>query len=242
MEGVCMELNSEAIKVSNLSVKYHDLRRSIKNPFGKMISYTALDDVLFSIPKGQHTALLGKNGAGKSTLLRSIGGWIRPFEGEIYTNGRVLLLAGINPGFDNNLSGRENISRLGLVYGINKLDIGTFIQDVIDFADIGEAIDRPIKGYSTGMKGKIGFGIITGLNPEILLMDETLGVGDLEFRKKAERRLEIFMKRAGTIVISTHSLGLAKELCKIGIVLDKGKVAHEGPIEESIKIYREICS
>lgn len=237
-----MELRSNVIEVSNLSVRYHDLSRSIKNPFGKTTIYDALEDIIFAIPKGQHTALLGRNGAGKSTLLRSIGGWIRPHEGEIYTKGRVLLLAGINPGFDNNISGRENIRRLGLVYGINESEITSFIDDVINFADIGEAINRPIKGYSTGMKGKIGFGIITGLNPEILLMDETLGVGDLEFRKKAEKRLELFMERAGTILISTHSLGLAKELCKIGIVLDKGKVAYEGPIEESIKKYREICS
>ena len=133
--------------------------------------------------------------------------------GEIETQGRVILLAGTNPGFIGSLTGRQNVRDLALAYGIKNEDVDKFSRGVFDFASIDDDLDRPIKGYSTGMRGKLGFGFITSLDPDILLIDETLGVGDEEFREKAKQRLREFLDKSGCVIISTHSLGLARELC-----------------------------
>jgi len=149
----------------------------------------------------------------------------------------VILLAGADPGFIPELTGRQNVIELALAYGISKEEMPDFINSIEKFADIGEAFDRKFLGYSSGMRGKVGFGFITALNPDILLMDETLGVGDREFRKKASKRLEGFIERSGTVIISTHSLGLAKDMCSRGIVLDKGIIAIDSDAEEAISHY-----
>ena len=144
------------------------------------------------------------------------------------------------PGFIPQLTGRQNVIELALAYGISKSELDDFINSIEEFADIGEAFDRKLSGYSTGMKGKVGFGFITALKPDILLMDETLGVGDREFRKKATKRLKEFIHRSGTVIISTHSLGLAREVCSRGVVLDKGKVVIDSTAAESIDHYIEM--
>ncbi len=225
------------ISITNLSLDYHIFKRSKKNPLGDFSNFKALNKLNINIDNGEIVALLGRNGAGKSTLLRSIAGLLRPSSGEIKTKGRVILLAGADPGFIPEMTGRQNVIELALAYGISKTELADFIDSIEKFADIGEAFDRNFSGYSSGMRGKIGFGFITALNPDILLMDETLGVGDREFRKKASKRLKEFIARAGTVIISTHSLGLARELCTRGIVLDKGNVVIDSTADESIDYY-----
>ena len=229
--------SKEALNISNLNVDYHMFNRSKRKPFGEFVDFYALKDIQIKISEGEIVALLGRNGAGKSTLLKCIAGLLRPSNGEIVSNGRIILLSGADPGFIPELTGRQNVIELALAYGISKIELNDFIESIEDFADIGEAFDRKFSGYSSGMRGKVGFGFITALNPDILLMDETLGVGDREFRKKATIRLKEFISRSGTVVISTHSLGLAKEICSRGIVLDKGKVVIDSTAEESIAHY-----
>jgi len=240
MGGFNVVLDGSLIEVENLTVDYIDFSRTIWNPLGEKFLYRAIEDVSLSIQEGDVVALIGKNGGGKSTLLRVIAGLQRPSKGKIVTKGRVVLLAGTNPGFVGFLSGRENIQNLALAYGVTKDDVDEFAEEVFRFASIGDALDRPIKGYSAGMKGKLGFGFITALDPDILLIDETLGVGDEEFRAKAQRRLKEFLGKSGCVIISTHSLGLARELCNKGIVLDAGKLAIFSEIEESMLAYRSI--
>ncbi len=232
----------DAVSISELFVNYHIFKRSKKKPLGEFKEFLALKNIDFKIQKGEVVALLGRNGAGKSTLLESIAGLLRPTKGEIRTHGRVILLAGTDPGFISEITGRQNVIELALAYGVSNDDLSKFVESVEQFANIGEAFDRKFLTYSTGMRGKVGFGFITALNPDILLMDETLGVGDREFRAKAAKRLKKFIERAGTVIISTHSLGLARDICSRGIVLDFGEVYLDANIEESISKYVELTS
>ena len=236
-ESLTTSNKKEAIIISELNVDYHMFSRSRKKPFGEFVDFSALKNLNIEIFEGEIVALLGRNGAGKSTLLKCIAGLLRPSRGEIVSHGRIILLSGADPGFIPQLTGRQNVIELALAYGITKSELSDFIKSIEDFADIGEAFDRKFSGYSTGMRGKVGFGFITALNPDILLMDETLGVGDREFRKKATIRLKEFMSRSGTVIISTHSLGLAREMCSRGIVLDKGEIVIDSTAEDSISHY-----
>ncbi len=230
-----------SISVERLCVEYHEFERGKLNPWGKISGFLAIDNLNFEIGQGEIVALLGRNGAGKSTLLNSLAGLLRPSSGKIVTRGRVIVLSGANPGLIPDLSGRKNVEELASAYGVENSEIPNFVKSVEEFAGLDDAFDRRIGGYSTGMKGKIGFGFLTALNPDILLIDETLGVGDLEFRAKAQVRLREFIERARTVVISTHSLGMAKELCTRGIVLEKGKVFFDGSSEDAIKEYTKLA-
>ena len=232
----------KSVEIRNLSLEYHEFIRSRKTPWGKISPFLALRDISLSIMEGENVALLGRNGAGKSTLLRCISGLIRPSSGGITTRGRVILLAGVDPGFIPDLTGRQNVIELGRAYGVDTLEIDSFVNSIEDFAMLGDGFDRRFGGYSTGMRGKLGFGFITALNPDILLIDETLGVGDREFRLKAQERLRDFISKSGTVIISTHSLGLAKELCPRGVLLDYGRVEIDDNIGIVIDRYSEITS
>jgi len=228
------------LEVNDISVEYTD------HPDGSFVRYgparkiSALSEINFSVRNGDVVALVGKNGSGKSTLLKLISGMLRPSKGRIKTNGRVILLAGVNPGFANEATGRQNISELASAYGIPREEHDEFVESVIDFAEIGDAIDRRVKGYSGGMKGKLGFGFITSLNPDILLIDETLSVGDQDFRVKAQKQLRQFVEKSGSVIMSTHSLGLAREMCNRGLVLNKGSLIADSDIEGAMLAYRGI--
>ena len=228
------------IEVSELSVEYIEFKRSYAHPLGTNMPISALKEVNVRLNRGEVVALIGRNGAGKSTLLKAIAGLLRPSSGEVVTNGRVILLAGADPGFSVDTSGRRNVEELARAYGVEREEASEFTSSVIDFAQLGDAINRNFRGYSSGMRGKLGFGFITNLRPEVLLIDETLGVGDREFRAKAQKRLIEFIERSGTVIISTHSLGLAKELCTRGIVLDRGAVTFDGEIGGAIESYMSL--
>jgi len=237
MEGFELVLDDISIETSDLRIEYIEFKRSILKPIGIKKNIIALNDINFKVKNGEIVALIGKNGAGKSTLLNAIAGNVRPNDGQIITMGRVILLAGVNAGFDADITGRQNILELSKAYGIPNDKIEEVLNSVLEFSELGDAIDRNYRGYSTGMKGKLGFGFITSLNPEILLIDETLGVGDTRFRAKAQERLRKFIQRSNTVLISTHSLGLAKEICTRGLVLDEGKLIFDGEINEAVATY-----
>ena len=232
----------ESITISELSISYREFFRSWRNPLGRISGIEALSNLTLNVYQGDVVALIGKNGAGKSTLLKAIAGLLRPTSGKIITEGRTILLAGADPGFFPDSTGRRNVRELASAYGISDFEMSDFCESIFEFADLGDAIDRNVRGYSTGMRGKLGFGFITGLKPEILLIDETLGVGDAEFRAKAQSRLKEFVKNSGTVIISTHSLGLARELCNKGLLLHSGKSYHSGDIEETLAEYRKLLS
>lgn len=227
----------ECIRVENLSVEYNIRQRRGFYSLQTTKKVEALSDVSFSISRGEVVALIGANGAGKTTLLRSIGGFLRPTKGGIVTTGKVYTLRGANPGLVQSMTPRENIRLLAESFGIEEHDIARFEKEIEEFCELGEAFDRKYSTLSSGMAGRVGFGFTTSLNPDILLMDETLGVGDKNFRKKAEEKAKNFMKRGETILLSTHSLNLAKDMCSRGLVMERGRLIFDGSVEGAIDTY-----
>lgn len=228
--GICID-------VSNLAVEYVSMQKKSLFSFEKKVLIKALDNISFSINRGEVVALLGSNGAGKSTLLSAIGGSLRPSKGKIVTTGKVFTLKGANPGLVPTMSARENVNLLAKAYGVKSDEIKSFEKEIEEFCELGSAFDRNYSTLSSGMAGRVGFGFTTSLNPDILLMDETLGVGDKDFRKKAEEKALAFMQRGETILLSTHSLNLAKKMCSRGLVLDKGELVFDGPVDQAVDLY-----
>ena len=225
-----------AIDVKDVSIEYKSTPKSILGKKDNKI-VQAISNVSMTINKGEIVALIGKNGSGKTTLLSAIGGNLRPSSGTIETNGRVFTLKGSNPGLIPHISSRENVRLMSQIYGIPENEVTKIEKEVEEFCELGDAYDRNYSSLSSGMAGRVGFGFTTSLNPEILLMDETLGVGDAIFREKATKKAMDFMNKGETILISTHSLNLAKTMCSRGIVLNAGVKVFDGPSEEAVKFY-----
>ncbi|MBQ4397855.1 MAG: ABC transporter ATP-binding protein [Clostridia bacterium] len=201
---------------------------------------TANDDLTFEIRRGESVAFLGKNGAGKSTLLKMITGVLFPTSGEIEVNGEVSALLELTAGFDPEFTGRENIYLRGHMRGMTDETIQKYEPAIVEFADIGEYIDQPVRTYSSGMKARLGFAINANIEPEILIVDEALSVGDAAFRKKCSNIVnKIIAEDNTTLLLVTHSSAMAKQFCKRGIVLYQSKVYYDGPIEEAIRVYEE---
>ncbi len=236
-----MENIIEFKNVTKIYKLYKNSKKRLQGIFLKKTKYSekkAINDVSFKIKKGDSVALLGKNGAGKSTLLKMITEVTFPTSGEVIVNGRVSALLELAAGFDQELTGRENIFLKGNILGLNNKEINVLIEKIIEFADIGEYIEQPIKTYSSGMKARLGFSINVNINPEILIVDEALSVGDKYFKKKCINKVTEIMKDGNvTLLFVTHSIDVAKEFCKRGIVLEYGKVICDTTIDEAIKVY-----
>ena len=211
--------------------------------FTKKIKYKenrAINDVSFVVKKGESVALFGKNGAGKSTILKMITGVTFPTSGEITVNGRVSALLELTAGFDGEFTGRENIYLKCNLMGINDEEIKLLEDEIIDFAGLGEYIDQPVRTYSSGMKARLGFAINANVEPEILIVDEALSVGDKAFRVKCHNKVkEIMRDKEVTFLFVTHSVGTAKAFCDRGIVLEKGKIIFDGEIDKAIEFYEK---
>lgn len=203
-------------------------------------SVNASDDLSFQVKRGEAVAFLGLNGAGKSTALKMITGVTHPTNGQVMVKGRVSALLELTAGFDMQLTGRENISLRGQILGLKRDEIKEIEPQVIDFAGLGLYIDQPMKSYSSGMKARLGFAFAVAIDPEILVVDEALSVGDRAFQKKCIARIrEIMMDENVTVLFVTHASSTAKEFCSRGIVLDKGKNVFDGTIEDAIRYYED---
>ncbi len=234
----------EIIKLDNVSKEYKLYKNEIgrlKNLISKKVNYkkkVAVKNISFSINRGETVALIGKNGAGKSTILKMITGVTFPTKGEITVNGRVSALLELTAGFNNEFTGRENIYIKGMILGIPQEEIKKKEKEILEFAGIGEYIDQPIRTYSSGMKARLGFAIIVNIEPEILIVDEALSVGDAEFKEKCRKKIEeLLAKDDITLLFVTHALATAKEFCKRGIIVKNGEVVKDAPIDEAIKSY-----
>lgn len=227
--------------VTKIYKLYKSDRDRFLSLFSRKIRYKekkAIDDISFSVEKGQGVALLGKNGAGKSTILKMITGVSYPTEGEIVVDGRVSALLELTTGFDSEFTGRENIYLKGNLMGMSDEEISVLEEQIVDFAEIGEYIDQPVRTYSSGMKARLGFSVNVNVKPEILIIDEALSVGDKTFRQKCVTKVrEIMASNEVTLLFVTHSTGFAKEFCTRGIVLEKGKIRYDGAIGDAIKFY-----
>ncbi len=238
------EQKDVVIKFDNVTKMYklfkNDKRRLLYT-FCKRIKYKekkAVNNVSFDIRRGETVALFGRNGAGKSTILKMITGVCFPTTGEIMVKGRVSALLELTSGFDPEFTGRENIYLKGQLLGLKDKEIRELEQEIINFAELEEYIDQPVRTYSSGMKARLGFSINVNIKPEILIVDEALSVGDEEFKRKCVKKVnEIVNKENVTLLFVTHATGVAKEFCKRGMVMEKGKVTFDGSIEDAVKVY-----
>ena len=198
----------------------------------------ACDDLSFEVKRGEAVAFLGTNGAGKSTTLKMITGVTYPTKGEVTVNGTVSALLELTAGFDMKLTGRENIYLRGHALGLEREEIAELEPKVVEFADLGVYIDQPVRTYSSGMKSRLGFAFAVSSDPEILVVDEALSVGDKRFQKKCFARVrEIMEKEDVTVLFVTHTSSAAEEFCTRGIVLDHGSKKFDGSIEDAIAYY-----
>lgn len=198
----------------------------------------ASNDLSFEIRKGEAVAFLGHNGAGKSTALKMITGVTFPTKGEVIVNGTVSALLELTAGFDMALAGRENIHLRGHAMGLDADEIAALEPKVVEFADLGVYIDQPVRTYSSGMKSRLGFAFAVSSDPEILVVDEALSVGDKQFQQKCFTRVrEIMEDEDVTVLFVTHSSSAAQEFCTRGIVLDKGTKKFDGSIQDAIAFY-----
>ena len=198
----------------------------------------ASNDLSFEIKKGEAVAFLGHNGAGKSTALKMITGVTFPTKGEVIVNGTVSALLELTAGFDMALTGRENIYVRGHAMGLDADEIAALEPKVVEFADLGVYIDQPVRTYSSGMKSRLGFAFAVSSDPEILVVDEALSVGDKQFQQKCFTRVrEIMEDEDVTVLFVTHSSSAAQEFCTRGIVLDKGTKKFDGSIQDAIAFY-----
>ena len=227
--------------VTKLYKLYKSDRARFKALFNRNVPYKenkAVNGLSFEVHNGESVALFGRNGAGKSTILKMVTGVAFPTEGEVYVDGKVSALLELGAGFDGESTGRENIYFKCSLMGMNDEEIAAVEEDIIEFADIGEYIDQPLRSYSSGMKARLGFAISVNSQPDILIVDEALSVGDKNFQKKCKDKVaEIMSDENVTLLFVTHSLDTAKDFCKRGIVLEKGKKLFDGDVEEAIDFY-----
>lgn len=224
---------------------YHHDARSLKKQLlgrpsarlrreqGGMVSVAALRDLSFVIEKGERVALVGPNGAGKSTLLRTLAGIYEPAMGQLTLEGRVAALMDPSAGMNPLLTGRENIALHSLYRGLNGEEARRFMDYAVAFADLGEFIDLPLRGYSAGMNIRLGFALATVILPEILLMDEWIAAGDSEFMRKADQRLGELVGAADIMVIATHDTGIIRRWCTRALHLEAGRIVDDVAVDAS---------
>lgn len=232
-ENVSMNFRKTAEKITSLK------EYVVKKLKGKIEykEFVALDNINLEINKGEVVGFVGLNGAGKSTLLKIVSSVQKPTYGKVTVQGKVSPLLELGAGFDNDLTGRENIYLNGLILGYSREFIKEKMEDIIEFAELKDFIDTPIKNYSSGMKARLGFSVATARVPEILIVDEVLSVGDGRFRKKSEQKMIEIIKSDATVLFVSHSLEQIRRLCTKVVWLEKGKVKMVGETKEVCDAY-----
>lgn len=201
--------------------------------------FDALKDVSFQVKKGEHLAIMGLNGAGKSTLLKTIVGVYKPTKGSVSKNGVIAPLLELGAGFDSNYSGRENIYLYGAILGYDREYISSKYDEIVEFSELGDFIEVPVKNYSSGMKARLGFSIATAVEPDILILDEVLSVGDAGFKKKSLAKVKSLFEKGVTVLFVSHSVNQIRAICDKAILLEHGEIVAKGEIEDVISVYEE---
>ena len=225
------------------TLKNYLLRELWRPAGGRAEEYTwALRDVTLSVERGTTVGIIGRNGSGKSTLLRIIGGILKPDEGELRVDGHTSTLIELGAGFHPDLTGRENVLVNGLILGLSRRELRERFADIVDFAELGEYIDEPVRTYSTGMYMRLGFSVAMHIDPDIILIDEGLAVGDMAFVRKCVDRLNRFKKEGKTIVVVTHEMNTVKYWCDQGVWLHEGRVMADGDPGDVVDAYTRLVS
>lgn len=217
-----------------LKESLHPLRKKYHKDF------YALKNVSFQITKGDTVGIIGKNGSGKSTLLKIIAGVLIPNSGSLYVNGKIAAILELGAGFNPELTGIENIYFHGAILGFSKKEIDDLRESILSFADIGEFIDQPVKTYSSGMLARLAFSIAINVNPDILIIDEALSVGDAAFQNKCYNKFREFQDKKQTILFVTHSSDLIIKYCKYALLLDNGQPVYFGESKEAVERYKQL--
>jgi ABC-type polysaccharide/polyol phosphate transport system ATPase subunit len=223
---------------------YHERPQGLKERLAQMrrssfTEFDALEDVGFTVDHGESVAVIGHNGSGKSTLLKILARILPPDAGRVEVNGRVASLLELGAGFHGDLSGRENIYLNGAILGLSRAEIDDRFDEIVDTAGIRPLLDTAVRTYSSGLYVRLGFAIAVTVDPDILLVDEVLAVGDAEFQERSLARMRRFRDEGKTFVLVSHDLAAVREMCDRAIVLDRGRVAFDGPVAEGVELYRQ---
>ena len=241
MKDIAISINEVALdyprKKKGVGLLREIITGRIKKTPRKDRWFRALNGINLEVNRGEVIGLMGPNGSGKSTLLRVMAGIYAPDEGSIEVEGRITLLAGIGTGFNQDLTGRENIKLSGSIFGFDQKSIQEMEEGIIEFSGIREFIDDPIRTYSAGMRARLGFAIISNLEPDVLLLDEVMSVGDHEFRKKSRARIDELVQGDATVVIVSHSKSILKSMCDKVYGISEGKIVTDGELESAFEFY-----
>lgn len=239
-----------AVEVKNVSILFNLSKEKVDNIKEYVIKlltrklkfdeFWALRDVSFEITKGDRMGVLGFNGAGKSTLLKTVAGVLKPTKGSVVVKGVIAPLIELGAGFDMNYSGKENIFLYGATMGFSRSYIEERYDEIVEFSEIAKFMDVPLKNYSSGMKARLGFSIATAVDPQVLILDEVLSVGDARFRKKSEDKVRSMFDKGVTVLFVSHNTEQVRRLCNHAIILDKGQVVANGEVNEVCDIYDEM--
>lgn len=251
VEGICKRFRIQPREAP--SVRYPTLRESlvkiVRSPFSRHGNngngdgtFWALKDATFDVMPGEVMGIIGPNGAGKSTLLKIISRIIEPTSGRIELYGRVASLLEVGTGFHPDLSGRENVFLNGAILGMKRREIDSKFDEIVAFAEVEKFIDTAVKHYSTGMYLRLAFAVTAHLDPEVMIVDEVLAVGDASFQKKCLRKMDEVTRGGRTVLLVTHNLGLVTQLCQRAILLSGGQIAKSGKAHEVVEHYDAVSS
>ena len=239
-----------AIVVENMSMMFNLNKEKVDNLkeyFIKLVTrklhfteFWALNDISFTVEKGDRVGVLGFNGAGKSTLLKVIAGVLKPTKGSVKVNGVIAPMLELGAGFDMNYSGKENIYLYGATMGYSRKFIEEKYDEIVAFSELEDFIDVPVKNYSSGMRARLGFAIATAVEPEILILDEVLSVGDAKFRQKSEAKVRSMFDKGTTVLFVSHSTQQILNICNKAIILEKGKLIAQGDAKEICDKYNQM--
>jgi ABC-type polysaccharide/polyol phosphate transport system ATPase subunit len=221
---------------------YHERNQSLKSAIMRGRTsvhedFLALDDVSFDVPVGSTFGLIGSNGSGKSTLLKCLANIYYPNKGSITHSGKIAAMLEVGSGFHAELSGRENIFLNGSILGMSRKDVTRKFDEIVDFSGVEQFIDQPVKNYSSGMYVRLGFAIAINVDPDILVVDEVLAVGDAEFQEKCFRKFEDFKRAGKTVILVSHSMDTVQKMCDHAAWLNHGEMQKVGPAESTIAAY-----
>ena len=240
MSKTVLKVDQVGMKFNLNSEKVDDLKDYIIKFLKHQLMYKefwALKEISFEVQEGDRVGILGLNGAGKSTLLKVVAGVLKPTEGSVEIKGSIVPLLELGAGFDKQYTGKENIFLYGAMLGHSKEFIREKYEEIIEFSELGDFIDVPVKNYSSGMKSRLGFSIATVVEPDILILDEVLSVGDAKFRKKSEKKIMSMIEKNVTVLFVSHSLEQGRRVCNKAILLEKGHIIAQGEIEEVAAVY-----
>jgi len=239
----------KAIDLQNISKRYliHKTREFAVRRLGRKTKQTvepfwALRDVSLQVEPGEKVAIVGGNGAGKSTLLGIVAGVINPTSGTVYKNGRLGALLELGTGFHQDLTGRENIHLNASLLGFQRKDVERELDSIVAFAELADFVDEPVRIYSSGMVARLAFSVAIHVDPDILIMDEVLAVGDKGFQEKCKERISALARRGKTLLFVSHQMSAVRAMCPRTVWLDKGRVRMDGPTEDVVEAYEKVMT